>query len=100
MIALATVAGDAIADAGKAVDVAKGASGWLHNEGGYALAAIFLAAWIAERALSVMQRRRSDADLDKAHEALGRANEQTTRVLVELLRHEREADDTPPPGKS
>lgn len=97
MTPFATMAGDAIADAGKAVDVARGASGWLHTDGGYALAAVFLAAWVVERVLSVMQRRRSDADLEKAHESIGRANEQATRVLVELLRHEHESDDTPAP---
>lgn len=97
MSVLATVAGDAIADAGKAVDVARGASGWLHTEGGYALAVVFLVAWIMERVLGVLQRRRADDEIAKKDDALGRARDQMTSVFVELLRHERDADDTPPP---
>lgn len=104
MIVLATVAGDAITDAGHAVEVAHNASGWLRTDGGYALAAVLLVAWIVERVLGVLARRRFDeelrakrADLVTAYEAVRRANEQATNVLVELLRHEREANDTPPP---
>lgn len=105
MIVLATVAGDAITDAGHAVDVARGASGWLRADGGYALAAVLLALLIAERVFSLLARRRCDEEMramreevTKAYEAVGRANETATNVLVTLLTHEREADDTPPPG--
>ena len=97
MSVLATVAGDAIADAGKAVDVARGASGWLHTEGGYALAVVFLVVWIMERVLGVLQRRRADDEIAKKDDALARARGEVTGVLVELLRHNREADDTPVP---
>jgi hypothetical protein len=44
-----------------------------------------------------LQRRRADDEIAKKDDALARARGEVTGVLVELLRHNREADDTPVP---
>ena len=89
---------DVVTEAGRSVEVARGASGWLHADQGYALAVVFLVAWALTGAYMIWRTRQFDAALAQASAALDAAHKRMTEVLVTLLTHAREsADDTPPP---
>lgn len=90
---------DIVTEAGRGVEVARGASGWLHAEQGYALAVIMLIGWAITGVYMVWRTKQYDATLALANAALDAAHRRMTEVLVTLLTHarEKEDDDTPPP---